>query len=463
MTNAAVYARISKDNDGTALGVKRQQDDCQALCERHGWNVVEVIVDNDESAYTGRTRPGYARLLDGIEHGVFDTVVAWHPDRLHRNPRELEDFIDLVERSGATVQTCTAGEYDLATPEGRLHARIVGSVARKESEDKSRRLRRKHVELAEAGKVSGGGRRPFGYEADRLTIRNDEAELIREAAAKVLGGASIRSIVVDWRNRGVQTVTGAAWQPTTVKRLLMSARIAGQRSHHGRVVGDAEWPAIIDPDEALRLRAVLSVPKQSQHHTNERSALLAGLIRCGRCGQQMNSAPIKRKGHRYRRYACHPDRGGCGRCGIGAERLEDLVVDAVFAALDTPDLAETIRARQEKADDGAVVDAVAEIEARQADLAEMFAEGEITRSEWSTARDRLDAKLAEARQALAEVEVEHARPVIDAGLAERWGDLDLAGRRAVLGTVLEAVEIAPVEHGTVNRFDPDRVSLVWKA
>ena len=69
----------------------------------------------------------------------------------------------------------TAGEFDLCTPEGRLTARIVGSVARKESEDKSRRIRRKHVELAKAGKVSGGGRRPFGFESDRVTIREDEA------------------------------------------------------------------------------------------------------------------------------------------------------------------------------------------------------------------------------------------------------------------------------------------------
>ena len=53
---------------------------------------------------------------------------------------------------------------------------ILGAVA-KESDDKSRRLRRKHQELAEAGKVSGGGTRPFGFEADRVTIRPDEAAI----------------------------------------------------------------------------------------------------------------------------------------------------------------------------------------------------------------------------------------------------------------------------------------------
>jgi hypothetical protein len=41
-------------------------------------------------------------------------VVTWHPDRLHRAPRELEDFVDLVEATGATVATVTAGDTDLS-------------------------------------------------------------------------------------------------------------------------------------------------------------------------------------------------------------------------------------------------------------------------------------------------------------------------------------------------------------
>ena len=48
-----------------------------------------------------------------------------------------------------TVVSVTAGDYDLDTPEGRLVARITGSVARKESEDRARRVARKHREKAE--------------------------------------------------------------------------------------------------------------------------------------------------------------------------------------------------------------------------------------------------------------------------------------------------------------------------
>ena len=54
-------------------------------------------------------------------------------------------------------------------------ARIMGAVARKESDDKSRRIQRKHEEIALAGSPSGGGTRPFGYESDHRTVRPAEA------------------------------------------------------------------------------------------------------------------------------------------------------------------------------------------------------------------------------------------------------------------------------------------------
>ena len=51
---AAIYARISSDQDGTALGVTRQIEDCRALAKKLGWTVGEEYVDNDISAYSGK-------------------------------------------------------------------------------------------------------------------------------------------------------------------------------------------------------------------------------------------------------------------------------------------------------------------------------------------------------------------------------------------------------------------------
>ena len=74
--------------------------DCELLVERRGWRVAEVYIDNDVSAYSGRVRPEYRRLCDDIKAGAVAGLVAWHTDRLHRHPRELEDFITLIEAAG---------------------------------------------------------------------------------------------------------------------------------------------------------------------------------------------------------------------------------------------------------------------------------------------------------------------------------------------------------------------------
>jgi site-specific DNA recombinase len=435
---AVIYARISSD-DGTALGVTRQEQDCRALCDARGWNVAEVIVDNDVSAYSARRRPGYESLLDGLRGRRWDVLVVWHPDRLHRRPVELEEFIDVVETSGAQVSTVTAGEVDLSTPDGRLLARIVGSVARKESEDKSRRLRRKHLELAEAGEFGGGGRRPFGYEPGGMVVREVEAAEIRAAVARVLAGGSLRSICTDWNSRFPAT-GGGLWELRGVKRVLCSPRIAGLRQHQGEVIGPAKWPAIIDPDESMRVRAILAA---NNHPKPARSHLLAGWLVCGECEAKMlsrahNSNRPGRKPRRIPRYVCSSDRGGCGKIGIAADPLDvhvgALVVDWLarrkVPAVEQPSPLPAIEGRLEE-------------------LAEMWSAGEISRAEWSAARRSLEARRV----------VPVTPSLAGRDFRAEWSAADLAGRRDLVAVAVERIVIVAA---TSNRFDPNRAKVEWR-
>ena len=135
---AAVYCRISDDRRGLGLGVPRQHQDCLELARRHGWQVTVTFIDNDVSAYSGKPRPQYDQLMQAVQAGAVDVVVAWDPDRLHRSPAELEAFIAAVERAGVDVVTVQAGRWDLSTASGKLVARMLGSIARHESDQRAR-------------------------------------------------------------------------------------------------------------------------------------------------------------------------------------------------------------------------------------------------------------------------------------------------------------------------------------
>src|SRR5438132_886966 len=158
---AAVYLRISSDPLGDQLGVTRQRVDCLAEAKRRGWPVADIYVDDDRSAFNGKPRPEYLRLLQDLRDGQRDAVLVWRLDRLHRQLGELEEFIILCDQRHVALATVT-GDVDLSTSQGRLMARTYGAFGAHESEVRSERIRRKHQELAERGRVSGGGTRPYG-------------------------------------------------------------------------------------------------------------------------------------------------------------------------------------------------------------------------------------------------------------------------------------------------------------
>jgi site-specific DNA recombinase len=467
----AIYVRISQDREGAGLGVARQESDCRDLITRKGWTVAEVYIDNDVSAYSGRPRPAWSRMLDDIRSGAVDALVAWHVDRLTRSPRELEDVIDLADHNSLELAT-VSGEIDLATPTGRLIARMLGAAARHEAEHKAERQRRERRQAAEAGRVSGGGTRPYGYADDHVSILDEEAEIVRECSRRLLAGESLSSLCRDLFVRGVSTTTGRHWSPTQLRRLLASARISGRREHTptssyqgtrpllGEIVADAVWPGLITIDESDRLRALLSRPERRLGNGTGRRYLLSGILRCGLCGTGMVGRP--RSG--VPRYVCPntPGGPGCGGTATNAARTDDHVRDLALYALESPELAGRLRAQESL--DPALLAQLSADESKAVELAQAWAEGEITRGEWQAARDVLDDRLARTRHRVARTS--RTAPLIDfAGtyddLAVRWETLPVARRRAIVGAVMEAIEVRPADPRT--RWDPDRFLPTWRA
>lgn len=462
MRRAGIYARISSDKDGEALGVARQIEDCERLAARKGWVVEERYVDNDVSAYSGRVRKEYRRLLDDLAAGVIDAVVVWHLDRLHRQPAELEEFFAVCEEAGVRDMASVTGDTDLSTADGRFMARILGAVASKESDDKSRRIKRKQLELAQAGRPAGGGTRPFGYEADKRTLRHEEAAVVRELAERFLAGESLRSLCSDLTERGVLTSTGRAWTTQSLRRMLGSARISGQREHHGEIVAAGDWPAIITGEQTARIRATLSDETRRTNRTARRY-LLARLLRCGQCGEVLVARP---RADGSRRYVCakSANYSGCGKTYIAAEPAEALVEEAVLYRLDSPELERAVRGRPQ--DDDA---AQAQREADQAtaqleELATAHGEQQITLKEWLAARAPVERRLTAARRRLARVSRAdaldgHVGHGVE--LRERWPSLPLTRQRAIVAAVLDHAVVGPGKPGT-NRLDPSRVEPIWR-
>lgn len=135
--------------------------------------------------------------------------MIWRLDRLHRQPRELDEFIVITDRHQGALATVT-GDANLSTTQGRLLARAWGAFAAHESEVKSERLKRAFLERARKGK--GAWTMPmYGYQADLQTLNPREASVIREAANLILRGESMHSLTVDLNLRKIRTTNGKQW------------------------------------------------------------------------------------------------------------------------------------------------------------------------------------------------------------------------------------------------------------
>lgn len=457
---AAIYTRISSDQEGTGLGVARQEKECRALAEARGWDVVEVFTDNDQSAYTGKRRPAYERMLDGMREGRVNAVIVYHLDRLTRRPIELEAFVQVCDQARISDVATVSGDVNLSNGDGLLIARIQAAVAANESASKSRRLRSKFQQVAESGRPHGGSNRPYGYKDDAITIDRREAKVIREVADRIIAGESLRSICTTLNERGERTAHGGPWRTIVLRDMITNPRMIGMRRHNGEVVAKAVWKPILTEAQQAQVIARLAARKQTGRR-EPRSYLLSGMLRCGKCGQKLYAS----RRENSRRYVClgGPDHQGCGRLTVVAAPLEDLITQAVLLRLDTPDLARALSGAGTSPQVDEIAEAVAEDQAQLEELAALYAAKQITAGEWVLARNPIQARIDAAnRQIAGEVNATALIGLAGTGaeLTSRWTTMTLGQQVAVVRALIDHIVITPGVSGA-RGLDPNRVRPQW--
>lgn len=472
---AVIYCRISKDRVGAGLGVERQEADCRALAERFGFEVVFVYVDNDMSATSGKPRPGYLKMLDAIQVGGIDVVIAWHTDRLHRSNLELEEYISICEPRGVVTHTVKAGPIDLSTPSGRMVARQLCAVARYEVEHKVERIKAAKLQSASNGQWSGG-RRPFGWEHGAMRICDPEAHEIRQACQQVLAGSgvefSLRAIVRDLNARGIRTSTGREWRASELRKVLIRPRNAGLMVYQGKEFGTAKTPAIIDEETWRTVRAVLTNPERRTPGGRERRWLGSGLYRCGVCGATLLGATAGRGGRPGARstvpaYRCKEGRQHVVR---NAVHLDRYIEGLILKRIQRPDIVDLMTVKSSAPNTGELHTQASELRDRLAELGGLFGDGVIDARQLREGTERLRARLTEIEERIPLTTGSSALVGLIgvSNVEEVWAALDLSRKRVVLDTLM-TVTVKPAPRGRPAGwrqgqayFDPSSIVIEWK-
>jgi len=493
MTDATLYLRLSDfrdDSDGFAAREAR----LRAEAARLGWAAGRVVVENDvmpgpkngngngrarpASAFkrrkittpSGRTewrvfRPGFRSIVGDLAAGRTGAMLCEDLDRACRDPRDLEDLVDAVAAHGASARSLSGSLTltDGGTDSEVTMARIMVAMGNKSSRDTGRRVSAKRGDLAASG-AYGGGRRPFGYRPDpaapkyarTLLMVPAEAAEIRKAAAAIMAsrdGMALRAAARDLRDRGVPTVTGAAWSASTLKDVLLKPAVAGLVPAGGTLV-KATWPPVLSREEWEALRAVLTDPGRTTTTGNAPRHLLSGIAVCW-CGGPVKASGA-RKGRQPGSYVC-VERNHLRRQAAGADKR---VAEHITEYLDRPDNKDVLRPPSRPGVDAAALRAeaarLAAIGKRQA---QMHAVGDLTDDEMAAGsrarRARLD-QIAGQLEVTAPDPLAEFRDAPDA--AEVWEGLSLTRKRDVARLLVKVTLLPSARRGP--RFDPGSVRVL---
>ena len=478
-----------------------QEKDSRQYAERRGGRYVYTYREPDTSAWRRRRvrqpdgttayrviRPIFEGALNDLKRGIapngerLDGLVVYDIDRLTRDNRHLEDAIEVVQHYGRPILDFT-DTLDLLTENGRTIARILVATSAKQSADTARRVRRKHHALQQAG-IPTGGRRPFGWQADKRTIDEQEAAALRDAARRIVEGAPLAAIVAEWNRDGIRTTAGNQWTAQGLKGVYRNPRLAGYRARATRTADPAagtesafvmekvrdedgnpvrgQWDPILSDEQWEAVVATVGASTRSGRGTNARVYLLSGVLRCGRCGARMRALkPPKSRPDQTFHYTCESKgNGGCSGVGINGPRTDEHIAELVIQMYE-----------REAAERGQVADPgpwpkQAELDELRRDIRDLTRGWRATPKQVSSARYfALLPEMEDAEQALdAEREAWVAARVAAAGvpasIREDWPAYPLAQQRAYIQDMLSAVVVHPLPAGARRRFRADRLEPV---
>lgn len=323
----AYVRKSSEDEERQVLSKEAQKD---KIKERFGDLKIIVTLEESKSAFEPDKRDIFKKMLDMLDAGEADGIVAWHPDRLSRNAIDAAAISHRISRNVIKDLKFASFSFD-NSPEGIMMLQMTMSQSQYFSAKLSKDIRRGNERKRKMGGITGPA--PEGYLNDQLkktTYKDPERfPLIRQAFDLYLTGEySVQSILKimneDWGYKTVKRhkIGGTGFSRSSLYKVFRNVRYSGwiPDPYNPDKFYRADFPAMITEAEYDKVQVLLGRRGLPRLATRKQFAL-RGFIRCGECGCMITAQSKEKilkdgkpKVHTY--YHCTGKRAGCTQKSI---------------------------------------------------------------------------------------------------------------------------------------------------
>jgi site-specific DNA recombinase len=412
------YCRKSTESeDRQVLSIESQRREAEHLAiASSGAEVVEVLNESQSAKIPGR--PIFNDMLDRIEKGKAQGIIAWHPNRLARNAVDGGRIIHMLD-TGKLVDLKFSTYSFENTPQGKFMLQVFFANAKYDVDSLSQNVSRGMRTKAEMGWLPV--RPPVGYLNDPVsrTILPDPERfaLVRRMWDLMLTGSGsprqIRNLAErEWglRTRPSKRSGGNALTMAAVYKILGNPFYAGVVIWAGRTYQGKHEP-MVTLDEFDKVQELLGRPGRPRPQV--RRFAYTGFMRCGQCGLSV-TAEIKTNqfGSQYTYYHCTKRRRDvvCRQSMVSLPKLEDQFARFIDTVHLDGRVERWVLARLARAadDDGAsrstshrtAAEALASVEKQLSNLTRLRVREQIGDEEFGRERGKLDHERLRLAQAV---------------------------------------------------------------
>ncbi|MEF7566085.1 recombinase family protein [Bacillus infantis] len=278
MPKAAIYIRVSTQDQVENYSIEVQKERLEAYCKAKGLSVHDVYIDGGFSGST-LDRPGLKKMLN--ELNKIDAVVVYKLDRLSRSQKDTLELIEEYFLKNKVDFISITETLDTSTPFGKAMIGILSVFAQLERETIAERMRMGHIKRAENGlRGMGGDYDPAGYKRQdgALVKLEHEAQHIQRAFDLYEQLHSITKVQAVLKEEGFPV-----WRFRRYRDILANSLYTGHVKFAGKDY-KGQHEAIITQDQFDRVQNLLNRHKGNNAH-KAKNSLLSGLIKCKWCGE----------------------------------------------------------------------------------------------------------------------------------------------------------------------------------